>query len=369
MIIGIDASRAVTSQRTGTEAYAYFLIRALIPLASEYGLRLRLYFNQPPPDDLFPQAAHVETAVIPFKRMWTHVRLAQELRQRPPDLFFTPAHVIPWSYRKASCATIHDLGYHHFPEAHTRRQSAYLRWSTRHNCRVSQFVIADSLATKQDLIKFYAMEPKRVHVVYPGIDPDLKPVTDGEVLTAVQHKFGITTPYLLYIGTLQPRKNLIRLIQAYARSNVQHALVIAGKKGWLSQPILEAVWALPLSIQQRILLPGFVAEEDKAALISGATALLFPSLYEGFGFPVLEGQACGIPILTANNSSLPEVAGQGALLVDPLDTTQIAAELQRIVKDEKLRADLVQHGFENVGRFTWQETAVTLLNLFQSFTS
>lgn len=366
MILGIDASRAVTTQRTGTEAYAYFLIRALIPLASEYGLRLRLYFNQPPPADLFPHADHVETVNIPFARLWTHVRLAQELRRHPPDLFFTPAHVIPWTYRHASCATIHDLGYHYFPEAHTRRQSLYLRWSTRHNCRVSDFVIADSLATKNDLVSLYALDPEHVQVVYPGIDPDLKPVTDVEALTAVQYKFGITAPYLLYIGTLQPRKNLLRLIQAYAQSNIQHALVIAGKKGWLSQPILEAVWALPLSIQQRILLPGFVAEEDKAALLSGAAALLFPSLYEGFGFPVLEGQACGVPVLTSNSSSLPEVAGNGALLVDPLDTNQITAGLQRIVEDEALRTELVQHGFENVGRFTWQETAVALLNSITS---
>ena len=365
MIIGIDASRAVTTQRTGTEAYAYFLIRALIPLAAEYKLRLRLYFNQPP-DDLFPQVDHVETVILPFARLWTHVRLARELQRRPPDLFFTPAHVVPWSYRQASCATIHDLGYHYFPEAHTHRQSLYLRWSTRHNCRVSQFVIADSLATKRDLVSLYALEPERIHVVYPGIDSDLKPVTDVDLLTAVQYKFGITAPYLLYIGTLQPRKNLIHLIQAYAQSNVQHSLVIAGKKGWLSQPILEAVWALPLSIQQRILLPGFVAEDDKGALISGATALLYPSLYEGFGFPVLEGQACGVPVLAANSSSLPEVAGQGALLVDPLEIDQIALGIQRLVSDEALRTDLVQHGFANVSRFTWAETAVTLLKLFKS---
>ncbi len=368
MVIGLDASRAVTRQRTGTEAYAYFLIRALIPFAAQHGHQLRLYFNQPPPPDLFPQSPTVEQVVIPFPRLWTHVRLAWELQRRPPDLFFTPAHVIPFTYRGPAAATIHDLGYHHFPQAHPRRQLIYLRWSTRHNGRTAHKIIADSQATKDDLVKLDGIDPAKIEVVYPGIDPKLAEVKDGGQITAVLQKHNITPPYFLFLSTLQPRKNLVRLIRAYTASGVDYQLVLAGKKGWLSQPILDEINSQQPTVnsqQATIIAPGFVDDADKAALLSGATALLYPSMYEGFGFPVLEAQACGTAVLTANSSSLPEVAGDAALLVDPLDTNAIAAAIHKLAADPLLRHELVQKGFENVRRFTWGETAVCILNVLE----
>ncbi|MEZ4594708.1 MAG: glycosyltransferase family 1 protein, partial [Chloroflexota bacterium] len=176
----------------------------------------------------------------------------------------------------------------------------------------------------------------------------------------------ITPPYLLYLSTLQPRKNLVRLIQAYAASGLPHQLVLAGKPGWLSQPILDTISNLPSPISQKIVVTGFVDEADKAALLSGATAVLYPSLYEGFGFPVLEAQACGTAVLTATTSSLPEVAGDAALLVDPLDTAAITQGMQRLVQDKAYRQELVQRGFENVKRFSWGETAVQLLQTLEN---
>lgn len=365
MLIGIDASRAVTAQRTGTEAYAYRLIQALIPLTADKGHRLRLYFNQAPPSHLFPETEHVEKRVIPLPRLWTHLRLAWELQRRPPQVFFTPAHVIPFTYRGRSVATVHDLGYHHFPQAHTRRQLAYLRWSTRHNGRRSCRVIVDSKATKADLVRFDAIDPAKVDVIYPGIDPDLEPVTDADRLGAVQQKYNLAPPYLLFIGTLQPRKNLVRLIRAYAASDVPQQLVLAGKTGWLAQPILDEISRLPPSVAERIRLPGFVADADKTALISGATALLYPSLYEGFGFPVLEAQACGTAVLCANSSSLPEVAGDAALMVDPLDTAALTTAIQRISTDSDLRHELVPKGLVNAERFRWQKTATQVLTTLE----
>ena len=382
MIIGVDASRAVTRQRTGTEAYAYFLIQALIPLAAQRGYQLRLYFNQPPPPDLFPEDDFIEPVVMPFPRLWTHVRLAWELQRRPPDLFFTPAHVIPYTYRGPSVATIHDLGYHYFPEAHPPRQLSYLRWSTRHNGRTARRIVADSQATKDDLIRFDEVEPDKIDVVYPGADPTLRPLSNREQITAVLQKYGIMPPYLLFLSTLQPRKNLVRLIQAYAAANVPHQLVLAGKLGWLAEPILAEINKQqsivnnqqpttnnqpPATSHQlpQIITPGFIDDDDKAALLSGATALLYPSLYEGFGFPVLEAQACGAPVLCANSSSLPEVAGEAALLVDPEDTEAITAAIQRLVHDPLLRHELALAGLENVRRFTWREPAVQVLNTLE----
>ncbi len=367
MLIGIDASRAVTRQRTGTEAYAYYLIQALLPLAVSQGHRLRLYFNQPPPPDLFPEVRGVEQVIIPFPRLWTHIRLAWELRQRPPDLFFTPAHVIPAPYRGISVATVHDLGFHHFPEAHPRRQLAYLRWSTRHNSRVSRRVVADSQATQADLIEIDGIPAGKIDVIYPGLDPAMMPVTDPVRLAAAQGKYGIRAPYLLTVGTLQPRKNLVRLIQAYRASGLPHQLVLAGKIGWLSQPILDEIGRLEAvseGYQPSIHLPGFVDDGDKGALLSGATALLYPSLYEGFGFPLLEAQACGTAVLCADSSSLPEIAAGSAMLVDPLDTQAMTAAIQRIAADTNLRHNLVDLGFENVKRFSWHDAAVRLLETF-----
>lgn len=365
MIIGIDASRTIIGQRTGTEAYATFLLQALIPLALTHHHRVRLYFNQPPPPQLFAAFPTVEHVAIPFPRLWTHLRLADELRQHPPDVFFTPAHVIPFNYFGPAVATVHDLGYHHFPEAHPWRQLAYLRWSTRHNGRRARRVVADSEATKQDLIQLDGIPADKIDVIYPGVDPALQPVTDEAVLTAVCHKYAITPPYLLYLSTLQPRKNLVRLIQAYAASGLPHQLVLAGKTGWLAQPILAEIGNQSAVIRERIVMTGFVDEVDKAALLSGATAVLYPSLYEGFGFPVLEAQACGTAVLTANTSSLPEVAGDAALLVDPLDTAAITQGMQRLVQDDAYGQELVQRGFANVKRFRWEETAVQLLQTLE----
>jgi glycosyltransferase involved in cell wall biosynthesis len=366
MLIGIDASRATAVRRTGTEAYAYYLIQALLTLTADSDIRLRLYFNQPPPPELFPRLPHVEFVVIPFPRLWTHLRLAWELRRRPPDLFFTPAHVIPWSYRGPAAATVHDLGYHHFPEAHPRRQLACLRWSTGHNGRRAHIILADSEATKADLIRLDGVPADKITVVYPGAPPDLQPVTDDGMLTAVAQKYGIAPPYLLYLGTLQPRKNLARLVAAYANL-LQPApqLVLAGQMGWLAEPIVAAIQASPTVVQERIILPGFVNEADKAALLSGATAVVYPSLYEGFGFPVLEAQLCGTAVLCANTSSLPEVAGDAALLVDPLDTAALTAALQRLIMDSDLRQRLIAQGQTNAARFTWETAARQALAAFR----
>lgn len=360
LVIGIDASRAITGQRTGTEAYAYFLIQALITQSTH---PLRLYFNRPPSRDLF--SGDFEAVHIPFSRLWTHIRLAWELHRRPPDIFFTPAHVIPLTYFGRSVATIHDLGYHHFPQAHPASQLAYLRWSTAHNARHSCCILADSQATKDDITRFYGVNPTKIEVVYPGIDPQLYPVRDANQLTAVFRKYHITPPYLLYISTLQPRKNLIRLIEAYAASGLPHQLVLAGKAGWLSQPILQTIANLPPTISKNILLPGFIPDTDKATLLSGATALLYPSLYEGFGFPALEAQACETAVLCANTSSLPEIVGDGALLVNPLDTAEITAAMQRLATDLSLRQLLIQNGSNNVKRFSWQKAAEQVLTILE----
>ena len=364
MLIGIDASRAVDAQRTGTEAYAYQLIRAFLPLAAQHGHQVRLYYNQPPTEDLFT-APH-QQVIIPFPRLWTHLRLSAELHTRPPDLFFTPAHVIPVTYFGASMATVHDLGYHHFPRAHTRKQWHYLRWSTRHNALRSRIVLADSEATKRDLIRFDGIEPAKITVLYAGHHPELQRDPSPERWAEVQARYQISTPYFLYLGTLQPRKNLVRLVQAFATiaEQLPHSLVLAGKMGWLSGEISAEIERHP-TLRHRIHLTGFVPDADKAPLLSGATALLYPSLYEGFGFPILEGFSCGTPVLASNTSSLPELSADAAFLVDPTQTQQISDGMRRLATDSALREQLTGRGYNRLQQFTWEKSAEQLLKVIE----
>lgn len=360
MLIGIDASRAVADRPTGTEVYSRRLIQALLALESRH--RFRLYFRNPPAAGDFPG---VELRIIPFPRLWTHLRLSWEMARHPPDVLFVPAHVLPPIHPHASIVTVHDLGYLHFPETHLPLQRLYLDLSTRWNARAARHILTDSAATKADLVTRYGVSPEKITVAYPGYDESLAPVRDPVAIEAVKMRYAITGDYFLYLGTLQPRKNLARLIDAFASLETPATLVIAGKEGWLYDGLFAQ--ARRMHSTGRVLFPGYVADEDKPALLSGALAFVFPSLYEGFGLPVLEAQACGCPVITSATSSLPEVAGDAALLVDPADTAAIATAMQRVADDPVLRETLIARGFANVRRFSWAVCAQTVLNVIEQF--
>ncbi|MBU0704040.1 MAG: glycosyltransferase family 4 protein, partial [Chloroflexi bacterium] len=298
MLVGIDASRAVAARPTGTETYSRRLIQAL--LASDSPHQFRLYFRGSPPAGDFTGA---DLCAIPFPRLWTHARLSWEMIRHPPDALFVPAHVLPLVHPRASLVTVHDLGYLHFPETHPRLQRLYLDLSTRWNGRAAAHLLADSQATKADLVTHYGIPPEKITVAYPGCDETLAPVRDPAAIETVKARYSISGDYFLYLGTLQPRKNLIRLVKAFAQSPISNPqspirLILAGKRGWLYDDIFAQVRRLGL--EGRVLFPGYVPDEDKAALLSGALAFVFPSLYEGFGLPVLEAQACGCPVITSS---------------------------------------------------------------------
>jgi glycosyltransferase involved in cell wall biosynthesis len=350
--IAVDASRATIPKRTGTEQYALHLIRALIALESPH--IFTLYFRDTPPDDLFAARPNVTRAVIPFPRLWTHIRLALALAADRPDVTFVPAHTLPILFPGRAVVTVHDLGYLHFPGAHPLSERLYLDLSTRHSARRADIVLADSEATRRDLGRSYGIAPEKVRVAYPGIDPALAPVTDPGVLKSVREKYGLPPRYLFFIGSLRPRKNLTRLVEAFAKAQPPDtALVLAGKPGRAAQDLIAQVERLDLPV----IFPGYVADADVAALYSAALALVFPSLYEGFGFPVAEAMRCGTPVICSNTSSLPEIAGDAALLVDPLDADAIAEAIRRVAGDSDLRASLSARGKARAARFTWEDAA------------
>lgn len=357
MRLAIDASRTTVQRVTGTERYAIRLLQALIALDS--GHDIALYFRAAPPPGLFPDHPRVTQRVLPFPRAWTHARFAAALYHDRPDVTFVPAHTLPLRFPGPGAVTVHDLGYRRFPDAHPARQRAYLDLTTRHSARRAAVVLADSAATAADLTHFYGTPPTKIRVVYPGVDAP--PVGD---VAAVRAKYGLPERYFLFLGTLQPRKNIAVIVQSYQRWRSAHpadpaGLVLAGAKGWL----YDDTWAAGLP---GVTLTGYVDDADRGALYAGALALVFPSLYEGFGFPVIEAMHCGAPVIASNTSSLPELVGDAGLLVDPLDVNAIAAKLARLAASLELRADLAAKGRVRAAQFTWEQAADRALRALEA---
>ncbi len=369
--IGVDASRCLRPLPTGTENYARHILSALLDLQEATEYEWVFYMDQEPKGEQYAwlHVPHAKLRVLPRVRMWTHRALARELRRQSPDLLFVPAHVLPFTWRPRSrppsVMTVHDLGYEHFPEAHTRLQRLYLKWSTRYAVRRAERLICVSQATRSDLIQLYGASEARLDVVYEGDVRRPTPLPDQGI--ARRDSLGVTGPYMLFLSTLQPRKNVIRLIRSFAHlvqtRDFELDLVLAGQLGWLSEPI--ALAARHSAAAHRIHLLGYVDEDEAAALYTGATFFCYPSLHEGFGLPVLEAQSVGVPVMTSRHSSLPEVAGDAALLVDPEDEEEIAAAMLRLSEDEALRQELIRKGYENVKRFSWPKAARETLEVLK----
>jgi glycosyltransferase involved in cell wall biosynthesis len=362
--IAIDASRTTRAQTTGTEHYALELTRHLIEHNNNQSdpHQLTLYFRDTPLTDLFPASPYVHQRVIPLRRMWTHLGFAAGLNQDRPDVTFVPAHTLPVAFPGRGVVTVHDLGYRYFPQAHPRHHRLYLDITTRHSVRRATRVLADSDATAADLQKFYNVPADKIRVVYPGVTPPDVEKTFNSAIARVREKYKLPQQYFLFVGTLQPRKNIARLVQAFERWSHANpkggALVLAGGKGWL----FDEAW---LQDVPNIYPVGYVTDDDKYALLAGAMALVFPSLYEGFGFPVLEAMHCGTPVITSTTSSLPELAGNAALLVDPLNVTEIATAMDLIISQISLRYRLRALGYRQVERFTWENAALETMRTLE----
>ena len=360
MIVGIDASRAVSRSPTGTETYSRELIRALLDL--DRSNAYRLYTREQVSPEFFYSAPNMEIRAIPFPRLWTHLRLSLEMLTRPPDWLFVPAHVLPLVHPRRSIVTVHDLGQLHFPEAYLARQRMYHNWSAQWNVRAASHVLADSEATRDDLVKYTRVAPGKITVVYPAYDAGLYcPAREGLDMH-LPPSFRIGSDYILAIGTIQPRKNYARLIEAFGRLTSRNLrLIIVGKRGWLYDSILAC--SQELGLEGRVQFLDYVPTIEIPALIRGARLLAFPSLHEGFGLPILEAQACGTPVVCSMTSSMPEVAGDAALFVDPLDVDAIAGAIERALSDRALCDKLIAHGFENVKRFSWEKSARQILSI------
>jgi glycosyltransferase involved in cell wall biosynthesis len=300
-------------------------------------------------------------------RLWyrLHLPLWIETWTGPLDLFHAPDFVLPPVRPDTrTIVTIHDLSFVREPETVMPGMLPHLHKWVPHSVRRADHVIAVSEATRQDLIKLYQTPPEKISVLYHGVTPNFEPVTDPAKLAAVRQKYGLgERPFVLSVGTIQPRKNYQRLIQALAKLNSPVALVIIGSKGWKYEDIFNEVARLDLA--ERVHFLGFVADADLAALYSAATLFVYPSLYEGFGLPVLEAMACGTPVVASNQSALPEVVGEAGLLVNPRDVEAMAAAIARLLTEPDLHRCLAEAGRARAANFTWANMALKLLDLYQ----
>jgi glycosyltransferase involved in cell wall biosynthesis len=370
--IALDARPAANAEKTGIGYYTWHLLRHL-PEVDPSSTYLAWYLNarallgqgrHPFGEALAPNLRERST---PLPAQWFE-RLSERLDLPRVewfvrfDVFFAPNFVPPPTRARRLVLTVHDLAFRLLPE--TAPQSTRW-WLGRLDGALQRAarIIAVSEATRRDLIDLYSVSEDRVVVVPHGVDHDVFRPPSAEAVTAARARFGIDGPYLLALGGIEPRKNLPRLVEGFARLPTDLAvnLVVAGgSAAWNpegSNLLMRALDGLPASLRHRVIVTGYVTDEEKVSLLGGAKALIYPSLYEGFGLPLLEAMACGAPVLTSKVSALPEVAGGAALLVDPMDVGAIADGMERLLRDDELREQLRAAGVAWAAGFDWSETA------------
>lgn len=398
MLIGIDASRAFLKRRTGIEEYSYQVISSLRAPLGDTDVVLYIRSDQSVSFDL-PKRWRVKKLRAP--RFWTQIRLSLEMLFHPPDVLFVPAHTVPLIHpaRNATllnsqimrlvrkffhvfsfCSfehnvaggpartivTVHGLEYEIFPNGYSLWERLYMRFSIRFSTYVAKRVIAVSENTRRDLVHLYGIPTEKISVVHEGVSTNEEfrisnfesNRNEGTEKLKIESKFKIqNSKFLLFIGRLEERKNIVRIIEAFGilkeKHAIPHELVLAGKPGFGYERIRFKIQGSRFKIHEL----GYVSEEEKSALLRSADIFLFPTLYEGFGLPILEAQAAGVPVVTSETSSLPEIGGEGALYADPLSASDIAEKTWQVLSSPGLRSDIMQKGYGNVRRFGWARCA------------
>lgn len=355
MIVGVDASRSNVKQKTGTEYYSQEIIKNIVKIKDENIFRL---YSKTPLGYL-NKAENLEFKVMPFPKLWSQVRLSWELMQNAPDILFEPAHTIPIIHPKKIVTTLHDVGFRYFPELYTPLERIYHNWSMGFAVKHATKIIAISEATKKDLIKFYNADPKKITVVYHGYDKEkFSPALKSKEIPEPIKKLG---DYIYFIGRLEAKKNITTLIKAYGKlredPSIKTKLVLAGRPGYLYEEIREEIDKLSKDIQKDIIEPGYIPDEIMADYLRYAKAFAFPSKFEGFGMPLVEAMACGVPVVASNCTSIPEICGDAALLHSVEDANELAEMLKKVLTNEKTRDELIQKGFERINIFDWEKSA------------
>jgi glycosyltransferase involved in cell wall biosynthesis len=376
MRLAIDYTPAAL-QGAGIGRYTRGLVDALLPLLDEAD---RLTLLVPRGDLPFARTgwpAGVRLRRLPLTDryqtiLWHRLRapLPVEWWTGPIDIFHAPNFLLPPVRKARALLTIHDLAFLVRPEYAYPPLRRFLERAVPRSVARAHHILADSEASRQDAIRLFGLDPARVTVVGAGVEPRFLPLTEAET-AAVRARYGLEAPFVFSVSTLEPRKNFDGLVRAFAQArrqaNLPHHLVIAGGKGWLYEPIFQAVEEA--GVEDVVHFLGFVPDDDLPALYNLAALFVFPSHYEGFGIPVLEALACATPVLCTDTSSLPEIAGDAAMLIPTGDHDALVQGLIHLLTDEGARAELARRGPARAARFTWDAAARRLWGLYRQLLS
>lgn len=358
-VVGIDGNEANVAQRVGSNVYAYELLKALEAFLVQNPLfSVKVFLAHDPQADMPAERAGWEYVVVPHAPYWTQWRLPLALREHADlSFFFSPGHYLPSFSPVPMAATFMDLAYELYPQYFRKKDLYQLKLLSRWSARQSQHLFAISESTKADVFRLYGREPSDITVAYPAVEK-VDPLPARTVEQLLQ-KLEVHGPYLLFVGTLQPRKNLIRFIHAFEslkRNGWEGKLVLAGKIGWQAEGIVSAM--LSSKYSNEILHLGYVTDQEKSALIQAAECIVLPGLYEGFGIPPLEAIQLGTIPVVSNTSSLPEVVGDAGPQFDPLSESSMTQRLQEVLdlsqgEKKKMLREMQEHS----SQFSWNTTA------------
>ena len=372
MRIGIDCRTILDPKledKAGVAHYVYHLIDNL--LTTDNKNEYFLFFDKRAKNTDYFKRDNSVIKYFPFLQYkkflpfaYSHLLVAAFLGRQWLDIYHSPAYSIPLAYSNSKLAvvTVHDLAIYHEAEWFPKRQKFSTKIVVPGSLKKARKIIAVSDSTKKDIVRFLKIPAQKIQVIYEGVDKRVKKNLH------VEEKFSIKGKFILFVGTLEPRKNITGLIRAYNKlkgTNIykDYQLVITGKKGWLFEEIFKLVKALGL--ERKVIFTDYVSQEDKIGLLDAADLFIFPSFYEGFGLPVLESMQQGTPVVCSNTTSLPEVAGKAALFVNPRSIKEISQAIYKVLTDKKLYNDLLLAGFEQAKRFSWEKCARETLKVYE----
>jgi len=368
MRIGIDGNEANVERKVGISEFAY---RLLLEFYKNQDIQFEIYLKGVPRQDMPREREGWKYKIVKPRKFWTQFGLPLNLytQKNKPDVFFSPTHYAPRMSPVPTVISIMDLAYIYFPYAFKKNDLYQLKNWTAYSVRNSKKIVTISQSSKNDIIKVYKTNQEKVAVVYPGIKQEDSIKYKEVSMEELQKKYHISKQYILFVGTLQPRKNVARLIEAFTKIEISPSknqdleLVVIGKKGWLYEEIMSA--PQKFGVEDKVKFLDFVGDDDLPSIYKHAQLYVLPSLYEGFGLPVLEAMKYGCPVATSNISSLPEAGGDAALYFDPESVDDIAKTITKILEDEKLRKSMIQKGYEQIKKFSWEKSAKEVLDVLQ----
>jgi len=376
-VIGIDGSEANEKVRVGSSEYAYQLLNSLyrIHISKKPDHKYIIFIKQPQINDLPPEKDWWRYEIIPTSRFWLLKKLVPRLIFGDKiNLFFSPTHYLPIFTSVPQICTIHDLGYLMFSEQFKKYDFWQLKYWTAISLYISKYIIAVSNSTKNDIVRHYPFTSNKIETVYHGVDQKIYNKNISEHLVRhVKNKYKIRKNYILSLGTLKPSKNIDGIIESFTKfldRNEKLAgdfqLIIAGKKGWMYDKIYQMV--NDRNLKEKVIFTGYVEEKDKPCLYKGATALISPSFWEGFGIHVLESMSCGIPIIVSDKGSLREIAGECGIYVKPEDIESITKGIEKVVNMKPFEYNILSSACVQASKhFNWEKTAENTLKIFKRF--